>query len=234
MKNILNITTVLCVAFITLASCKEDAIPYYSGPNGVNLTTGQEEMSFLAYPPEVTEYTYEVNVTLMSVKENQDRTVKLELGDKTTAQAGTDFTYPQEVTIKAGEVKATVPVTVYRTRLAELQEILMVELEVKAENGFTPGINGTLELSFSAIFPNRWYSSGGYMVMFEYYFGKEPTRSKYQFVYEYIGTIDVVAYEQMWPAYYLKNDLNAAIDAYNNGKPESEWLKDDDGSNLRF
>ncbi len=62
----------------------------------------------------MTEYDFNVELRIQSVLRNEDRDVKINLGELTTAVAGENFEVAENVTIPAGETSVIVPVKVYK------------------------------------------------------------------------------------------------------------------------
>lgn len=250
MRNIFKTGLILGLFTLFTFSCKEYEIPTYSGPDAVNLyakldyqsgtgyaTYDSLEMSFLAYPSSYGEHTFDLLVRIMGAASEKPRTVKLGLGKNNTAIMGTDFTMATEVTIPAGATEIVVPVTAYKH--SGLEEEVTVDVIVEKSNDFIGAIKQEVKFKFSAMFPTNWYASSGDLGYTGYLLGT-CTKAKYRWYYEVESTIDLVKYATGWsdyatgPALIFK--LNSAIDAHNAqfGSDESKWLKDDDGSNLRF
>lgn len=250
MRNIFKIGLALVLSALFTFSCKEDEIPVYSGPAAINIYaktdnmsgTGYSvsdslEMSFLAFPATYVEHTFDLLVRIMTSKENRDRTVKLGFGESQTAVFGTDFTMDTEVIVPAGATEVVVPVTAYKH--AGLEEEVVVDVIVEPSQDFIAAIKHEVKFKFSAAFPEDWYASSGDLGFTGYKLG-DCTKAKYQVYYQLESTIDLAKYATGWMDYAtgpaLIFRLNQYIDQYNAqfGDDESKWLKDDDGSNLRF
>lgn len=95
MRNIFKIWLLAGLVSFFMISCSEDKIETYSGPDAVNMWIGttrdSAEMSFLALEPTLTEYDFNVELRIQSVLRNEDRDVKINLGELTTAVARRKF-----------------------------------------------------------------------------------------------------------------------------------------------
>ena len=90
----------------------------------------------------MTEYDFNVELRIQSVLRNEDRDVKINLGELTTAVAGENFEVAENVTIPAGETSVIVPVKVYKKGLADIEGGLVVELVIGTSDDFIPGVYG--------------------------------------------------------------------------------------------
>ena len=90
-----------------------------------------------------------------------------------------------------------------------------------------------MKLAFSGDFPKDWYSSTGDVGAIPFFWGK-CTKAKYEFVYNYIGTIDLKQWAN-WdytPIIAMQGELNAELDRI--AAETGERVKDDDGSDMYF
>ncbi|MEG2791621.1 MAG: DUF4843 domain-containing protein, partial [Odoribacter sp.] len=218
MKNNLKIGLLIGLISLFAVSCSEDQIANYSGPDAINLRINQKdsaETSFLAMDPAISEYTFNVEVEIQSLMVEKDREVNFALGNRTTAVVETNFVTPLKITIPAGKTSAILPVTVYKKGLVDVPGGLAVELVVLPSTDFVPGVYGKVKLAFSGDFPKNWYSSKGNASILNSFIGK-CTKNKYQFVFDYLKTIDMAAYTgwDYGPMTALKDELNTKLDAY--------------------
>lgn len=236
MRNIFKIGILAASVWILAVSCGEDQIATYSGPDAANLQINRKdsaEISFLSFEPSVSEYIFEVEVQVQSVLSDKNREVKVGIGEKTTAVAGTNFEMPDHVVIPAGAVSVVLPVKVFKEGLADIDGGVVVEIVVLPSADFVGGVKAKMKLSFSGDFPKAWYASNDVNTASRF-LGK-CTKAKYQFVYDYLGTIDLAPYSD-WTytkMQALVTDLNTALDKYA-ADHGGERLKDDDGSDMRF
>ena len=239
MRNIFKIWLLAGLVSFFMISCSEDKIETYSGPDAVNMWIGttrdSAEMSFLALEPTLTEYDFNVELRIQSGLRNEDRDVKINLGELTTAVAGENFEVAENVTIPAGETSVIVPVKVYKKGLADIEGGLVVELVIGTSDDFIPGVYGKMKLSFAGDFPKNWYASTTSDVGAIPYFWGKCTKNKYQFVFEHLGTIDLKDYAgwNYTPIIAMQNELNAKLEKYA-ADHDGEWLPDDDGSKMWF
>ena len=237
MKNILRNSFIVALAAFSFVACQEDEIEKYSGPDAVNLLiSGRDsaEFSFLTVDPKMEEYVFNVDVNIQTVIADYDRTVIIGVGERTTGVLGTNFEVADQVVIPAGETSVVLPVKVFKQGLVDIEGGLVADIVVKTSDDFIGGVHDKVKLAFSGDFPKDWYSSKGDIYAFSLLMGK-CTKAKYQFVFEHIGTIDLVAYSG-WdynPITALRDELNAKLDriAADNGGVR---LKDDDGSDMIF
>lgn len=237
MKNILKIGLWLGMVAFFIAGCNEDEIETYSGPDAVNLQIQRKdsaEFSFLTVDPLIEEYTFNVEVRIQSVMQERERVVNIGLGERTTGEQHVNFEVADKVTIPAGETSVILPVKVFKKGLVDIEGGLVADIKVLPSVDFIPGVYGKMKLAFSGDFPKDWYSSSGDVAAIPYMIGK-CTKAKYQFVFEHLKTIDLVAYAS-WnyaPIIALRDELNNKLDQYaaaNGGKR----LPDDDGSDMYF
>ena len=231
MKNISTIGITLClVAF--MGSCQEDKIELYSGPDAISISAvNAVSFSFLSVPMEVNTHDFILRLTALGHFSDKNRIVKLAAGEGTTANANM-YTLPTTVTIPAGAYIVEIPVTVMRDGAGETDDTLL-EVQVEPSDDFLPGLTTVIRYSYNKSFPRIWYSTGP-PNMLSYFMGKCDL-AKYQFVYEFLGTIDLIDWADGFGTQtsILTAALNAAIDAYNAANPDNP-LKDSDGLNMRF
>lgn len=237
MKNILRNSFIMAVAALSFVACQEDEIEKYSGPGAVNMRIfGRDsaEFSFLTVAPKTEEYVFNVDVNIQTVIADYDRTVNIGLGERTTGVLGTNFEVADQVVIPAGETSVVLPVKVFKQGLVDIEGGLVADIVVKTSDDFIGGVHDKVKLAFSGDFPKDWYSSSGDLAAIPFMIGK-CTKAKYQFLFDHIGTIDLVDYAS-WdygPIIALRSELNAKLDriAAENGGVR---LKDDDGSDMIF
>lgn len=237
MKNILKTGLLMSLLAFFMASCSEDEVETYSGPNAINLliqNRDSAEFSFLTVDPSMQEYVFNVGVQIQSEKKDKDREVRFGLGDRTTAVLGKNFEMTEKIVIPAGETSVIFPVKVYKEGLVDIEGGLVVDLEVLPSSDFSAGVYGKMKLSFSGDFPKDWYSSNGDVAAIPFIIGK-CTKAKYQFVFEHLKTIDLIAYAswEFGPIMALQAELNNKLDQYAIDH-QGERLKDDDGSDMWF
>ena len=237
MKDILRNSFIAAVTVLMFVACQEDEINRYAGPDAVNmLIFGKDsaEFSFLTVDPKLEEYVFDVDVNIQTEIADYDRTVNIGLGERTTGILGTNFEVADQITIPAGKTSAVLPVKVYKQGLVDIEGGLVADIVVKTSDDFIGGVRDRVKLVFSGDFPKDCYSSSGDVAAIPYMIGK-CSKAKYQFLFEHLGTIDLIAYAS-WnytPIIALRNELNAKLDkiaADNDGVR----LKDDDGSDLIF
>lgn len=237
MKNILKTGLLLVLVAFFIAACSEDEIETYSGPEAINLRIQKRdsaEFSFLTVDPSIEEYIFNVEVYIQSVVQDRERIVRFGLGDRTTAERNTNFDFADQLTIHAGETSVILPVKVLKEGLVDIEGGLVADIQVLPSEDFVPGVYGKMKLSFSGDFPKNWYSSSGDVAAIPYMIGK-CTKAKYQFVFDHLKTIDLVAYAS-WdynPIIALRDELNKKLDQYAAAN-EGKRLPDDDGSDMYF
>lgn len=232
MKNLFKIGITLSLAAIML-SCQEDKIDVYNGPNAVSLTAKSTiSFSFLSVPSSNATYEFELVLTAIGHYSDKARTVKLSAGEGTTATTAM-YVLPATVTIPANEYTVSVPVTVNRAATPDSGAPKLV-VQIDPSDDFVRGMSRSVELSFTKEYPTSWYTSGPQYSMLGYFMGK-CDRQKYQFVYEYLGTIDLIDWADGFGTQtsILCSALNAKIDAYNAAHPDAH-LKDGDNLDMRF
>lgn len=236
MKNILKSGLLLLALHSTFVACQEDEIETYHGPDAVNLLVNSRdsaEFSFLNAAPSLEEYVFEVEVQIQTVSQDRDRVVNLGIGSRTTGVLGTNFEVAKSVTIPAGETSVVLPVKVFKAGLKDVEGGLVADIAVEPSADFVAGVHGKMKLMFSGDFPKEWYSSTGDVGAIPYFWGK-CTKAKYEFVYNYIGTIDLKKWAN-WdytPIIAMQGELNAELDRI--AAETGERVKDDDGSDMYF
>lgn len=236
MKNILKSGLLLLAMQVIFVACQEDEIETYHGPDAVNLLIQRKdsaEFSFLSAAPSLQEYVFEVEVQIQTVTQDRARVVNLGIGSRTTAKLDTNFEVAQSVTIPAGEVSAILPVKVFKKGLKDIEGGLVADIMVEPSADFVAGVYGKIKLVFSGDFPMDWYSSTGNVGAIPYMWGK-CTKAKYEFVYNYIGTIDLKQWAG-WdynPIIAMQNELNGELDRI--ARETGKRVKDDDGSDMWF
>lgn len=236
MKNILKLWLVLLAVQPIFVACQEDEIETYHGPDAINLLIQRKdsaEFSFLSAPPSLEEYVFEVEVQIQTVAQDKDRVVNLGIGKYTTGELGTNFEVAKNVAIPAGETSVILPVKVFKEGLKDIEGGLVADIIVEPSADFVAGVYGRIKLKFSGDFPQNWYSSTGNVGAIPYIWGR-CTKAKYEFVYNYIGTIDL----KKWASWdyniiiAMQNELNAELDRI--AAETGERVKDDDGSDMKF
>lgn len=236
MKNILKSGLLLLALHFIFVACQEDEIETYHGPDAVNLLVQRKdsaEFSFLNAAPSLQEYIFEIEVQIQTIVQDRDRVVNLGLGDRTTGKLGTNFEVAKSVTIPAGETTVILPVKVFKEGLKDIEGGLVADIVVEPSVDFIAGVYGKMKLAFSGDFPKDWYSSTGDVGAIPYFWGK-CTKAKYEFVYNYIGTIDLKQWAN-WdytPIIAMQGELNAELDRI--AAETGERVKDDDGSDMYF
>lgn len=227
----------ICIGIICLLgfSCSEDEVATYSGPEAVNiLINGKDsaEMSFLSLDPDVSEYIFNVEVSLQTELANRDRTVKFGLGPNTTAKDNENFVMVNSLTIAKGEVSAILPIKVFKAGLSDIEGGIVAEILILPSDDFVPGVYPKMKLTFAGDYPKTWQTTKGNDFWLGYNLGR-CTKAKYEFVYTILGTIDLTPYWDMYPSMNLATRLNQELDnwALNNG---GKRLPDDDGSDMKF
>lgn len=229
MKKIIKINCLIGLLVLGLTSCQEDSIPEYSGPTVVNMQSNNEsefDVTFLEMDA-ITDKTFKIDISVQGEFSEQERVLKLKLGEKQTAVIGKNFDMPMEVVFEPGRLDTSIICTVYKEGLD--YDGFYLDLQVEPNEDFEGGgVYGKILATFKYGFPKSWYASAGQIYMAEYILGK-CTQAKYQFVYEVIGTIDLVEYADTPFASglgTLKAELNALL--------EENPRIDDDGSNMVF
>ncbi|MCL2561668.1 MAG: DUF4843 domain-containing protein [Rikenellaceae bacterium] len=230
---------------VILTSCKEDAIKPYIGPDAINIAmvSGDANMSFLTLAPSVETHTFDVQAQLVGYASNVSRTIEFAVtatyhDDEAANIPASSYTVPASITIPAGEGRVSVPIQVHRSQFGD-EGIYGIRVTVVANNYFDLSSHSTLELTYSKEFPRDWYDSTrtnpAAMSWAGYNLGV-CTKARYEYLYNYAGTIDVGPWSASMGAAATTHarEMNRLIMEYNAqfGSDESKWLKDDDGSNL--
>ena len=240
MKNLMKISLLFSAMVVIISSCKEDAINPYIGPDAINIAmaSGNVNMSFLTLAPDVETYTFDVQAQLVGFASNVSRTIEFTVeatyhNDEETSIPAGSYTVPVNISMPAGEGRVSVPVQAHRSQFGD-EGIYGIRVAVVANNDFDISSHSTLELTFTKEFPKSWYDS-----MNTFYAGYNLgvcTKARYEYLYNYAGTIDVGPWGASMGAAANTHirEMNRLIMEYNAqfGSDESKWLKDSDGSNL--
>jgi len=232
MKNLFTIGVLLTLSAIMI-SCQEDKIHVYNGPDAISISTEfSRTFSFLSVPKDHATHDFILRLTAMGYYSDRDRTVRLSVGDSTTATPQM-YNVPSTVTMPAGEYIVAFPVTIIRDGVEETGSPLLI-IRIEPSEDFALGLSTNIRLTFTKEYPTSWYSSGPYYSMLGYYMGK-CDKAKYEFVYEFLGTVDLVDWSDGFGTQtsILTAALNAAITAYNAANP-GNTLKDSSGMDMWF
>lgn len=234
MKNILKIGFSACCLLLALSSCKQEDTQLYTGSESVNLLLASgvkgTEVSFLTLPLGTTEHSVDVYVNLQTKAVDYDRTVKLALTDTTTAVLGTNFRFPMEVVIPAGEAGVITPCVLVREGLDALKGGVVVGLTVVESKDFVgAGISKEIVIKFSDEFPTQWTPAYSW---FDVFLGT-CTAEKYEVIYDALGIIDLTAWADMNFANALKSYLNSYIKEWNTNHPDDKYV-DAEGNEIAF
>lgn len=213
-----------------LFSCSEDEVQKYTGPVSVNMQSNSESefaVAFLEHDNATLVKTFKIDISVQGPVSDKNRVVKFSLGSGQTAVAGTNYKMPMEAVIEAGKLDTNIICEVYKEGLD--YEGLFLDLGIAPNEDFAGGgVYGRLSVKLKFGYPEQWYASAGQIFMANYILGK-CTQAKYQFIYETIGTIDLVEYADTPFASGLSTlakELNALL--------EKNPRLDDDGSNMVF
>lgn len=129
MKKIL-ILGILFLSFLGLASCDQEGITtfksadsiYFSNSvfanitiNGAKTLVDSTGFSFALEKATVTEMIYPIPIQVQGNISKVDRKVKVTIDPKSNAVEGTHFKLPENIILRAGNVRDTILVTVFRT-----------------------------------------------------------------------------------------------------------------------
>lgn len=228
----------LIVATVSL-SCKEDKIKNYHGENAMNMSVnGSSDITFKIFP-DLTEYEFTMNVSLVGYQSDRDRTVRFVIDPATDQQARAGITLPDAVTLPAGEsVIEGVAFKVQKSVLSNDDESVTVAIGIDPGCDFMTGTSGPATVTVTNGYPPSWYGTGfpGF-TMLTYYMGV-CTKAKYRFFEYYMGYVDLA----QWPgdpgnytqAVALLNELNDEIARIQREEPDNDIIREPNGAVIRF
>ncbi|MFV0590300.1 MAG: DUF4843 domain-containing protein [Draconibacterium sp.] len=224
------------IALTALFACEND--PFYfnsearlrmEGPEVWTLGTDSLEFSFANYSSTVTDTTFDITVYVMGEAASQARTAEFEINPSSSTAETDMYSFPESVTIPAGEFSVNLPVTVYRTEALQSVQVQLY-IKVKENADFKIGVNeqNHLLLKWSDILskPNNWDD-------LEEFFG-EYSLTKYRFMIDVLNTGTFDTETLSWAQ--MKNyqiELAEALRLYNEAHP-GDPLSDENGNLITF
>lgn len=220
MKKRYIILMFLGIVMLSMMSCSEDSVEFYSGPAAVNITLSEGDGIFVESEA-ITEKTFAVKFAVQATVSEKNRIIKLEYGKTHTAVAGVNFDMPDKIVLEAGRLDTIVECKVYKAGLT--YDPLVIDFRIAANEDFEGGgVYDNLQVPMMLGFPSKWRDPTGWAA--EYGLGK-CTQAKYKFVYEVIGTLDLSDYVGDY-CMSLARKLNEEL--------KKNPRQDDDGSPMRF
>ncbi len=202
------------------------------GPEIWTLGTDSLTFSFTTYGEDVTDFTFDAELLIQGRTADYDRSVMLAVNDALTTATTSDYTFPSEVVIPAGEPSTTFGITVKRSEKLQ-EESIRLSVELVAGGDLDPGCEGytTLTIVWNDMIskPTNWDS------LLTEFFGTY-SEVKYRFIISTLGISEFtygesggMTWGQMWN-YHL--EMCAALDEYNETHPEA--MKDENGATISF
>ncbi|MCD0489151.1 DUF4843 domain-containing protein [Pedobacter sp. MC2016-14] len=144
MKYLLFFLVITC-----FFSCKKEEVMTYEGENGVAFyeyyqITNPRTYSFSAAAnvAKVKDSVF-VEMQVSGLLADYPRKIKIKAMAGTTAKAGIDYDFPEEITLPAGAFKTRYPIVVYKTPQMMLDTMILV-VEPVATTDFKVGAAGTI------------------------------------------------------------------------------------------
>lgn len=141
------VTMVCLTASLGLSSCSDDEFLYRDqarvrlvGPE--NYTAGSDSLtfSFATNSSDVEEKVMNVEVVVMGLAADHDRTASVTADENKTTASSSLYDFPKSVVIEAGKTSAILPVTLRRASSLESQKVQLY-LKVEASDDFAVGVN---------------------------------------------------------------------------------------------
>ena len=141
------VTMVCLTASLGLSSCSDDEFLYRDqarvrlvGPE--NYTAGSDSLtfSFATSSSDVEEKVMNVEVVVMGLAADHDRTASVTADENKTTASSSLYDFPKSVVIEAGKTSAILPVTLRRASSLESQKVQLY-LKVEASDDFAVGVN---------------------------------------------------------------------------------------------
>lgn len=169
MKNIRYIIVTVMALGAAAACSKNDYKLFDSSDSGIYYTVEEVAYSFGVSPTGVTHRVVEIPVRIMGATSTAPRTFTVEvIADKTTAQAGTHYILPDELTIMPDSVNGSIPLDIIRGELGE--EEWTLGLRLTANDNFSPVEKEGTEVTVTfnnIVTPPNWtsynWSTGKYV-----------------------------------------------------------------------
>lgn len=232
-----NIFLSAAAALCLLASCDNDGFYYQDvarirlvGPENYTSGTDSLEFSFVTFPTDTTEKVMNIDVCVMGLAVDYDRTASFEIVDSLTTATSSHYSLPLSVTVEAGEATAILPLTLYRT--SDLEEAsVRLYIKVVANDDFEVGVNEENHLlaiwSDMLTKPNNWDE-------LEEFFGSYSD-VKYRFMLNNADGISEFSTDTMTWAELMsyKIKFQNALDEYNEANPDNP-LTDEYGVLVSF
>lgn len=225
------------VVILALTACSVDDFTYQDtarvrleGPEIYAAGTDSLTFSFVTYSSDTQEKVMDIDVLIMGNAADYDRTAAIQVvADKTTATTDL-YELPLTVTVPAGEVKGTLPVTLKRSEVLQTKEARLC-IEVAATSDFQVGVEEqkrfTLIWNDILTMPTNWDD-------LEEFFGSY-SNTKYRFMIENSDGItefdaDTMSWAQL-QSYKMK--FQNALNDYNDAHPGNP-LRDENGVLVSF
>lgn len=234
--RILNISSA-ALALACFVACSNDDFYYQDearirieGPENYTSGTDSLEFSFITYPADTTEITMDIDVYVMGVAADYDRTANFTVIDDLTTAASTQYSLPSSVVVEAGETQAVLPLVLKRTEDLEDSEVRLY-IQVVASDDFEVGVNEQDHLiaiwSDMLTKPSNWDE-------LEEYFGSYSD-TKYRFMLNNAEGITEFSTDTMTWAELMnyKIKFQNALDEYNAEHPDDP-LTDEYGVLVTF
>ncbi|MBB4801566.1 hypothetical protein HNP37_001627 [Flavobacterium nitrogenifigens] len=147
MKKIL-ILGITFLSLLGITSCEKEEIEAYSSTDNIYfspsvyplITNGtlidSTGFSFSLDPATIKERVYLLPVRVQGKVSDVDRKIKLTVDPASTAVAGTNFSLPENIVMRAGRAVDTIPITVYRTADLKNKSLTLV-LNLEENESFT-------------------------------------------------------------------------------------------------
>ena len=224
------------IALTALFACEND--PFYfnsearlrmEGPEVWTLGTDSLEFSFANYSSTVTDTTFDITVYVMGEATDQARTAEFEIDPSMSTAETNMYSFPEMVTIPAGELSVNLPVTVKRIESLQAAQVQLY-IKIKENADFKIGVTeqSHLLLKWSDILskPNNWDD-------LEEFFGVYSL-TKYRFIIDVLNTgefdTDTLSWAQM-KNYQI--ELAEALRLYNEANAGNP-LADKNGNLITF
>lgn len=227
----------ICVTTLALTACSVDDFTYQDtarvrleGPEIYAAGTDSLTFSFVTYSSDTQEKVMDIDVLIMGNVADYDRIAAIQVvADQTTASSDL-YELPLTVTVPAGEVKGTLPVTLKRSEALQTKAVRLC-IEVASSSDFQVGVEEqkrfTLIWNDILTMPSNWDE-------LEEFFGSY-SNTKYRFMIENSDGItefdaDTMSWAQL-QSYKMK--FQNALNDYNDAHP-SNPLRDENGVLVSF
>lgn len=223
---------------IAAGACKNDDFVWgdedfirITGPEIWTLGTDSLNFTFSAFP-DATTYTMETELTVQGRTADYDRTIRLQINKAKTTASATDYEFPSEVILKAGESSAKFSIVLHRTEAMQRNDARLC-VEIAPSSDLLPGVNAfsslTLAWNDKVTKPANWDD-------LEEFFGTY-SEVKYRFI---ISVLNVTLFpygessEVTWGVMYnYKLKMRTALEAYN-ANPANTPMTDENGAVISF